>query len=184
MFSIRNIIRSSGVVALLFVGAGCMDMQPHVVITRASVADQPQADEATEFRAAPRSVAAIHSGATLAGPTYWYYNTDPAENPLYTSVTDSFLFLAQTASLPVTSVIDDPRRYVVYEGDVLAPSYTAAPPLAPEKPYGPPNPDPDPLSAPNPLYFPPIAPLHRDRAAWYTPATRPAAAPATRPATK
>ncbi len=159
---LRPLLLTAAGVAMFFAGAGCNE-KPFIVKTPASVADQPQADEATEFRAASRSVALVHSGATEGGPTYWYYNPNSDYTNVQNYVIDPLMFLAQVGSLPATVPMDNPFRKVVWSGDVLPPSYTVAPPYAPEVPYGPPNPDPDPLVAPRGPLAPMIPPIRDPR---------------------
>jgi hypothetical protein len=148
-----------------------------------SLADQPQADEATELRAAPKTAALYRSGTTQGWPTRWYYQPDADYTTASNFVIDPIMVMVQTLSLPVTLLPDFPFRKVYYAGDVLPPSYTAMPPLPPEILHGPPNPDPDPLSASQAPVIPPIAPLPVERAPLIVPPAPPAPA-VTRPAPK
>jgi hypothetical protein len=143
--------------ALLIVTTGCST--PNIVRTPASLADQPRADEATEFRGWQKSVALYQTGTTQGLPTRFFYRTDPDSPTVYNFFAEPMMLIAQTVTLPVVMFVDYPFRKVYYEGDVLPASYTAAPPVGTKRPYDPPNPDPDPLSMPRPSLLPPIPPI-------------------------
>lgn len=138
-------------------GIGCST--PNISKNPASVADQPQADEATALRGWQKSAALYQSGTTQGYPTRFYYATNPESTTAFNFVGDSVMMIVQTITLPPVLLIDYPFRKVYYEGDVLPASYTAMPPLAPEKPFGPPNPDPDPLSMGRAPLLPPLPPI-------------------------
>jgi hypothetical protein len=163
IFSTRNWMRWTSGVAISIAAAGCMNGPVTTVTTTGSIARQPQADEATEFRASRQSVALYQSGATQGYPTRWYYAPNPANSTPENFVGDSVMFIAQTASLPVTLVTDYPFRKIVYAGDVLPPSSTAMPPLPPEGLQTAPVPSPDPLVAPREPLLPLLPPIPDER---------------------
>ncbi|HET6252180.1 MAG TPA: hypothetical protein VFE47_31125 [Tepidisphaeraceae bacterium] len=201
MFSIRDksILLSGLFGATAIIAGGCSstsscpcfrERAPVVVKTPVPIAEQPAADEATELRGWHKSIAFYESGATQAWPTRWYY----APNPDYTTpenfVMDPMMFLAQTASLPVTMAKEPPfKQPVVYSGDVLPASYTAMPPYPPEQAVSPKIADPDVLGRPRgvvapepppprkelpPTYMPPPAPKPAKTVSHSAPTTMPA----------
>ena len=158
--------------ALSLAAAGCVT--PNISKSAAPIADQPVADEATQFRGYQKSVALWETGTTQGWPTRWYYAPYPDNQTAYNFIADSVMLVVQTFSLPVTLCIDYPFRKVYYEGDVLPASYTAMPSTT-EKPYGPPNPDPDPLSMGRQALLPPIPPIPVEHPALVLPHAEPPA---------
>src|SRR5579862_5529762 len=128
MYSIRKRI-CLGTIPALLLAVGCTPKQTVFIHDPASVADQPQADEATRLRGYPRMVASYQNGATEAWPTRWYYTTNSEFGTPVNFVADPFMFLMQVGSVPVTMTLEPPfQTAVVYGSDVLPGSYTAMPP--------------------------------------------------------
>lgn len=161
---------------------------PNVVKTPGYVAQEPQADEATELRirqweANPngrplQSAALVHNGGTQAWPTRWYYAPNSDNVTVEDFVLDPTMMIVQTVTLPAALMEDYPFRKVYYESDVIPMTYTAMPPLPPVRPLAPPNPDPDPLVAVGASVTPPTTPMPEPRAPLILPAPTPASAPA------
>jgi hypothetical protein len=180
MFLIREktLMLAAATTAASVLGLGCASSKcpclrqnpPVVSRTMAPVAEQPGEDQATELRGYHKSFALYESGATEAWPTRWYYDPNPNYSTERAIPTESLMFLAQTASLPVTMALEPPfKKPVIYAGDVIPPSYTAMPPLLPEQAISLKTPDPDPLEKrPRPV-VPALPPVQEEHAPLYVP---------------
>lgn len=148
-----RVARRMGMAALALIACGCGSTK--VVKIPERIAASPPADRATDLRGWQPVVATYQNGGTQAWPTRQYYQPNPDSEERVNYLLDPLMFLAQSASLPVTMAMEPPFEKTIYDGEVPPPSYAAMPPRFLGTPV---NPDPDPLAAPKPRSGPPLPP--------------------------
>lgn len=129
MRELKTRLFKSAIAVTALASFGC---QRVVNIPQGRVIETPlEVDEAMQIRDWDRLVAYYENPRFIAGPTGFWYETPYYPPKWYYAVTDSFLFLGQTAGLPVTLVAVPPWKMVEYAGETLEPTYHAMPPLPP-----------------------------------------------------
>ena len=88
-------------------------------------------DEAMQQRTWKRSTVQFQNGETPAWPTGFILEHNPSAPKWTPAITDTTLFIANVAMLPVGYCITPPWTRVIYPTGVVEPSYTGVPPLPP-----------------------------------------------------
>src|SRR4051812_40742273 len=116
-------------VAAAAVLGGCQTIPPP---HNEKLNDQPVAnDPATQYREWDHTTSWYANGATVAGPTgYWYQVSEDLPEG-YQRVVEPLVATMNMATLPVTTVVEPPWKVKVYHGAIVPPTYNAMPPLAP-----------------------------------------------------
>jgi hypothetical protein len=135
MCSIRN--RRAWTTALIALGAaaaaitapGCQTVPPPH--TEKLNTTPVIVDDAMQRRQWESKTGWYANGATVAGPTgYWFQTSDELPEG-YRRVVDPMVATMNIGLLPVTTVVEPPWKVKVYHGAITPPTYNAMPPLAP-----------------------------------------------------